>query len=65
MLFFADKVIQASEGIRGTVVELSMEVGSDEEEVGTRRYKLLDADEKVTMRGYKSESFDETLFRQN
>ncbi|KAG0217096.1 Smg-6, nonsense mediated mRNA decay factor [Mortierella sp. GBA43] len=50
MLFFADKVIQASEGIRGTVIELSMEVGSDEEEVETRRYKLLDADEKRLIR---------------
>ncbi|KAK3812318.1 MAG: hypothetical protein J3Q66DRAFT_443044 [Benniella sp.] len=50
MLYFADKVIQAGEGVRGTVVELSLESGFDEDDAGARRYRLLDADEKRLLR---------------
>ncbi|KAF9956106.1 hypothetical protein BGZ65_002964 [Modicella reniformis] len=50
MLYFADKVIQASEGIRGTVVELSMEPALDEDRVEATRYRLLDADAKRQLR---------------
>jgi len=44
---FAEKVIQASEGIRGTVVELSIAPVSDDEADGPTHYRLLDADDKV------------------
>ncbi|KAG0197117.1 hypothetical protein BGX28_009372 [Mortierella sp. GBA30] len=50
LLLFAEKVIQASEGIRGTVVELSVEPVSDDEERGSTQYRLMDADDKRLLR---------------
>ncbi|KAG0045871.1 Protein smg7 [Gryganskiella cystojenkinii] len=48
--YFADKVIQASEGIRGTVIELSIAPVSEEEPDGPTHYRLLDADDKRVLR---------------
>ncbi|KAF8976068.1 hypothetical protein BGZ46_008593 [Entomortierella lignicola] len=50
LLFFADKVAQASESIRGTLVELSVEPTTNEDETGTIQYKMLDADDKRLLR---------------
>ncbi|KAF9189532.1 hypothetical protein BGZ51_005605 [Haplosporangium sp. Z 767] len=50
LLLFAEKVIQASEGIRGTVVELSIEPVSDNNASGGTYYRLLDADDKRLLR---------------
>ncbi|KAF9425960.1 hypothetical protein BGZ76_002994 [Entomortierella beljakovae] len=45
-LLFADKVIQSSESIRGTIVELSTEV----DETGVTQYKVMDAEDKRSLR---------------
>ncbi|KAF9583611.1 hypothetical protein BGW38_009037 [Lunasporangiospora selenospora] len=50
LLYFAGKVVQASEGIRGTVVEVTMESGSDPEDVGVVHYSLMDADDRRVLR---------------
>ncbi|KAF9351462.1 hypothetical protein BGX26_010546, partial [Mortierella sp. AD094] len=50
LLLFADKVIQASESIRGTIVELSVEPMTDEDETGAIQYRMLDADDKRLLR---------------
>ncbi|KAI1318831.1 hypothetical protein EDD11_005677 [Mortierella claussenii] len=52
LLLFADKVIQASEGIRGTVVELSLELLNDQDQTETEvlQYRLLDAEDKRLLR---------------
>lgn len=53
LLLFAAKVIQASEGIRGTVIEMSFEpvgAAADSSDPDTSRpsqYRVLDADDKV------------------
>lgn len=50
LLLFAAKVIQASEGIRGTVIEMSFEPVADSLDQDTSRpsqYRVLDADDKV------------------
>ncbi|KAF9570057.1 hypothetical protein EC968_002319 [Mortierella alpina] len=46
LLYFAEKVMQASEGIRGTVIELSLEPVAENDEDGRTQYRLLDADDK-------------------
>ncbi|KAF9918019.1 hypothetical protein BX616_010603, partial [Lobosporangium transversale] len=52
LLLFTEKVIQATESIRGTVVELSLEPVSDEDqtESGGVYYKVMDADDKRLLR---------------
>ncbi|KAF9426876.1 hypothetical protein BGZ94_005874 [Podila epigama] len=50
-MLFASKVVQASEGIRGTVVELSVEpVVSDGEDSRRTYFRLLDAEDKRLLR---------------
>ncbi|KAG0263138.1 Protein smg7 [Mortierella polycephala] len=55
LLLFAEKVIQASEGIRGTVMELTIEPVSDNNTNGATYYRLLDTDDKRLLRerGFK------------
>ncbi|KAF9989035.1 hypothetical protein BGZ75_007831 [Mortierella antarctica] len=50
LLYFAEKVMQASEGIRGTVIELSLGPVADDDESGRTQYRLLDADDKRLLR---------------
>ncbi|KAF9117172.1 hypothetical protein BGX27_000021 [Mortierella sp. AM989] len=50
LLLFTDKVIQASESIRGTIVELSIEPVTDENDTGPTQYRMLDADDKRLLR---------------
>ncbi|KAG0304642.1 hypothetical protein BGZ98_005241 [Dissophora globulifera] len=50
LLLFADKVVQASEGIRGTVLELSIEPPVEEDKSGAPVYRVMDADDKRTLR---------------
>lgn len=47
LMYFAEKVMQASEGIRGTVIELSLGPLAENDESGRTEYRLLDADDKV------------------
>lgn len=46
-LLFASKVVQASEGIRGTVVEMSIEPAVSDDEDGATYFRLMDAEDKV------------------
>ncbi|KAF9098261.1 hypothetical protein BGX23_006677 [Mortierella sp. AD031] len=57
LLLFAAKVIQASEGIRGTVIEMSLETtatsaadAADHSSNGRPQYRVLDADDKRMLR---------------
>ncbi|KAF9400346.1 hypothetical protein BGX21_004493 [Mortierella sp. AD011] len=50
LLLFADKVIQASESIRGTIVELSIDPVTDGNETRAIQYRMLDADDKRLLR---------------
>ncbi|KAF9964612.1 hypothetical protein BGZ70_006207 [Mortierella alpina] len=50
LLYFAEKVMQASEGIRGTVIELSLGPVAENDENGRTQYRLLDADDKRLLR---------------
>ncbi|KAF9274850.1 hypothetical protein BGZ68_000314 [Mortierella alpina] len=50
LLYFAEKVMQASEGIRGTVIELSLGPLVENDESGRTEYRLLDADDKRLLR---------------
>ncbi|KAG0029254.1 hypothetical protein BGZ82_008051 [Podila clonocystis] len=45
-LLFASKVVQASEGIRGTVVEMSIEPAVSDDEDGVACFRLMDAEDK-------------------
>ncbi|KAG0028971.1 Protein smg7 [Podila clonocystis] len=49
-LFFASKVVQASEGIRGTVVEMSIEPVVSDDEDGMTCFRLMDAEDKRLLR---------------
>ncbi|KAG0079853.1 hypothetical protein BGZ92_000862 [Podila epicladia] len=49
-LLFASKVVQASEGIRGTVVEMSIESAVSDDEDGMTYFRLMDAEDKRLLR---------------
>ncbi|KAF9379456.1 hypothetical protein CPB97_008951 [Podila verticillata] len=49
-LLFASKVVQASEGIRGTVVEMSIEPVASDDEDGATYFRLMDAEDKRLLR---------------
>ncbi|KAF9320178.1 hypothetical protein BG003_006987 [Podila horticola] len=49
-LLFASKVVQASEGIRGTVVEMSIEPAVSDDEDGATYFRLMDAEDKRLLR---------------
>ncbi|KAF9213010.1 hypothetical protein BGZ59_006030 [Podila verticillata] len=49
-LLFASKVVQASEGIRGTVVEMSIEPVASDDEDSAVYFRLMDAEDKRLLR---------------
>ncbi|KAG0343455.1 hypothetical protein BG005_002401, partial [Podila minutissima] len=49
-LLFASRVVQASEGIRGTVVEMSIEAAVSDDEDGMTYFRLMDAEDKRLLR---------------